>query len=392
MSSKIFGGSLLIAGTSIGAGVLAIPVLTAAGGFFPAICIYFLCWLFSIFSGYCYLEVLSWFKSKENVNLVSMVQRTLGNSAKVGLWIVYMILFYSLLIAYFCEGGNMVLRIFNSEASGSLIKHIAPIGFAVLVCPLLTLGTRVSDYFNRVCTVGLGCAFAAFCVLSFLQFKPALLLESSWKDAIPGFPIIFLAFGYQNVLPSLYYYMEGNVKDLKKTILIGSSIPFILYILWEALVLGVVPMPMLLQAKAHGCTAVSALKNSLHSQEVYVVGEVFSFFALVSSFIGVAIGVMDFFSDAFHWQKKQRRGVLFILTFLIPMMWAIVYPGIALKCLNYAGGLGVAFIVGVFPLAMVWTGRYGKNNFSKKHLLFGGKSVLLLMGIFILINFFGLIK
>ena len=42
-SNRIVGGTLLVAGTSIGAGMLALPVVTALGGFFPAFFIYLLC-------------------------------------------------------------------------------------------------------------------------------------------------------------------------------------------------------------------------------------------------------------------------------------------------------------------------------------------------------------
>jgi tyrosine-specific transport protein len=44
----LVGGTLLVAGTSIGVGMLALPVATAAGGFLPSLMIYFLCWFFML--------------------------------------------------------------------------------------------------------------------------------------------------------------------------------------------------------------------------------------------------------------------------------------------------------------------------------------------------------
>ena len=41
---RILGAALLITGTSVGAGMLALPVVTAAGGFFPALTTFLLCW------------------------------------------------------------------------------------------------------------------------------------------------------------------------------------------------------------------------------------------------------------------------------------------------------------------------------------------------------------
>lgn len=60
MQNKCIGGVLIVAGTVIGAGVLAVPVLTALDGFFPASLLYTLAWLVSLASGYGYLEVLTW--------------------------------------------------------------------------------------------------------------------------------------------------------------------------------------------------------------------------------------------------------------------------------------------------------------------------------------------
>ncbi|WP_348663043.1 aromatic amino acid transport family protein [Chlamydia vaughanii] len=387
MSSKILGGSLIIAGTAIGAGVLAVPVLTAYAGFLPTTLLYILSWLFSMASGLCLLEVMTWFKEKQQVNMLSMAQYTLGDIGKIFMWLVYLFLFYSLLIAYFCEGGNILFRIFGCQGVNiPWIRHLAPLGFAILICPALMLGTKVIDYCNRFFVFGLVIAFSVFCVLGILQLQPDFLLRASWIRSIDGLSILFLSFGFQSVVPSLYYYMDKKVKDVKKAIVIGSLIPLVLYIIWEGLVLGVVPLNFLMSAESKGYTAVEAMKNSLQCSMFYVAGEFFGFFALVSSFLGVALGVMDFLVDAFRWNKKTHNFSIFFLTFIIPLAWSMCYPEIVLKCLNYAGGVGAALIIGVFPVLMVWRGRYGKHHYKEKHLIPGGRFVLLLMLLVIVIN------
>lgn len=388
MSSKILGGSLIVTGTAIGAGVLAVPVLTAHAGFFPTVFLYSLSWFFSMLSGLCLLEVLTWFKEKQQINMLSMAQYTLGNIGKISLWFVYLFLFYSLLIAYFCEGGNILFRVFGCQSlSSTWIRHFAPLGFALMVCPALLLGTKVIDYCNRVFVFGLGAAFVAFCILGFGKLKPELLLRASWTKSVYSLPILFLSFGFHNVVPSLYYYLDRKVADVKKAIIIGSLLPLILYVIWEGLVLGVVPMHFLSSACVRGHTAVEAMKNALQCSLFYIAGEFFGFFALISSLLGVALGLMDFLADALRWNKKTHKLSIFFLTIILPLAWAMCYPEIVLKCLNYAGGIGAALILGVFPLLMVWKGRYGKHSYKGKYLIPGGKIVLLLMFLIIAINF-----
>ncbi|CAG9045980.1 Tyrosine-specific transport protein [Chlamydia abortus] len=387
MSSKVLGGSLIISGTAIGAGVLAVPVLTAYTGFLPTTLLYVLSWLFSMGSGLCLLEVMTWLKDKQEVNMLSMAQYTLGDMGKIFMWLLYLFLFYSLLIAYFCEGGNILFRIFGCQGFEiPSIRHVVPLAFAIVICPTVMMGTKIIDYCNRFFVFGLVIAFAVFCILGVLALQPGLLLRSSWVRSLDGLSILFLSFGFQNVVPSLYYYMDRNVKDVKKAIVIGSLIPLILYVIWEGLVLGVIPLDFLMQAQENGFTAVEAMKSSLQCSMFYITGEFFGFFALVSSFLGIALGVMDFLVDALKWKKNTHRFSIFFLTFIVPLAWSMCYPEIVLKCLNYAGGIGAALIMGVFPVLMVWKGRYGKRRYQGKHLVPGGKFILLLMLLVIVIN------
>ncbi|WP_201456289.1 aromatic amino acid transport family protein [Chlamydia sp. 17-3921] len=387
MSNKIIGGSLLIAGTAIGAGVLAVPVLTAEGGFFPATWLYILSWLFSMTSGLYLLEVMTWLKDKKQVNMLSMAECTLGQVGKVMMCLVYLFLFYSLLIAYFCEGGNIFFRVFGCLGDASpWIRHLGPLAFACLMCPILLSKTVIIDYYNRILMLGLVLTFGAFCVFGFGKIQLNLLCHSSWKSSLSGLPILFLAFGFQSVVPTLYYYMDKNVRNVRRAIFLGSLLPLGFYILWEAIVLGGVPLSILNIAKTQGFTAVEALKQTLQCSSIYILGELFGFFALVSSFVGVALGVMDFLADGLKWNKKTHSFSIFFLTFIIPLSWSICYPEIVLKCLNYAGGLGAALIIGFFPIWMVWRGRYGKVRYSEKHLVPGGRITLILMLLIIVIN------
>lgn len=44
-------GTLLIAGTTIGGGVLALPVVTGIAGYVPSLLIYLICWMFMATTG-----------------------------------------------------------------------------------------------------------------------------------------------------------------------------------------------------------------------------------------------------------------------------------------------------------------------------------------------------
>ena len=94
---KAIGGALLVGGTAIGAGMLALPVVTGMGGFFPAIVIFIICWLFSACTGLLLLEVCLWMPN--DANIISMAHHLLGPIGKISAWILYLFLFYCLTIA-----------------------------------------------------------------------------------------------------------------------------------------------------------------------------------------------------------------------------------------------------------------------------------------------------
>src|SRR5579871_4493598 len=96
--SRLLGGILLVSGTTIGAGMLAIPVVTSFGGFFPSFALLFFCWIFFFLTAWLLLDVN--LASPGDVNLISMVGRSLGPIGKAICWITYLLLLYSLTAAY----------------------------------------------------------------------------------------------------------------------------------------------------------------------------------------------------------------------------------------------------------------------------------------------------
>ena len=89
---KAIGGALLVAGTAIGAGMLALPVVPGMGGFRPATLIFLICWIFSACTGLLLLEICLWMPN--DANIISMAHHLLGPIGKVAAWLLYIFLFY----------------------------------------------------------------------------------------------------------------------------------------------------------------------------------------------------------------------------------------------------------------------------------------------------------
>jgi len=180
------------------------------------------------------------------------------------------------------------------------------------------------------------------------------------------------------------------VKQLRFTIIIGSLIPLICYVLWDAVVQGnVARQHLILDAKSGH--AVSALTTSLsviaHSQFINIFAHFFTSICVMTAFLGVGIAVTDFLADGFKVRKKRIGSLFVLLTTLLPPFFIVFfYPPIFLKAINFAGVSCVILLV-LLPSLMVWSGRYHKK-IATIQLVPGGRMLVLfwmVISIFLLI-------
>lgn len=380
---SVFGGTLLIAGTSIGGGMLALPVLTSIAGFLPSVVVYFLCWAFMASTGLLFLEISQWLKGESNI--ITMAKSTLGYPGKCFAWILYLFLFYCLTVAYMVGCGYIFVNL-----SQSLIPDWAgPLFCSIVFAPLILVSTRVVSVLNIWFIAGLGLSYLGFVILGFNYVRPELLEFRDWSYSLKVLPIAFTSFGFQGIIPTLATFMHHDAKNIRKAILIGSFLPLIAYIIWEWLILGIVPVEGpggMHEALTKGWNAVEPLKFFIENKAVYGLGQAFAFFALVTSFVGVAVGLRDFLADGLNIHKDAKgKVVLACLVLLPPLLIATLYPHIFLIALDYAGGFGSALLLGLLPIMMAWVGRY-HLRFPFNPQLSGGRLTLSVMGIFVLIE------
>lgn len=376
----VFGGTLLVAGTTIGGGMLALPVLTSPGGFIPSILIYLLCWLFMTATGLLFLELS--LQMEEGANIVTMAEKTLGKAGKVCAWGLYLFLFYCLTVAYIVGCGDLLTDYFHASFSRSL----GPLVFLALFGPFVYAGTKFVGKLNYFLMAGLAFFYFCFVAIGASEVTPAYLIRGDWSLSLLALPIAFTAFAYQGIIPTLVNYLDRNARNVKMSIWFGTGISLITYIVWQWLILGIIPYEGsngLHQALMEGRNAVHPLRDQLAHPYISLIGQYFAFFALVTSFFGVTLGLLDFLSDGLK-VKKTSTGKLFLcaLVFIPPLLIAMVYPDIFLQALDYAGGYGCALLLGLLPILMVARLRSQQPSYPVQ--LRGGKAVLLLMALFVL--------
>lgn len=388
---SVLGGILLIAGSCIGAGMLALPVITGIGGFFPSVVMFFIAWFFMTTTALLLLEAN--LTLGYQLSLISIAEKTLGRPGKILCWILFLFLFYSLSVAYISASGSILGTIVKDLLGYELSPWIGSFFFTIVFGIVLYVGTQVVDYFNRVLMLGLVISYCALVFLGSFHIRWDLLTQQQWKYAFAAIPVLIISFGFHNMIPSLAYYFKGDLPRLRKTIVIGSIIPLLVYLLWEAVMLGIIPLhgrAGLIHALNQGEAVTQALRNAVGRSWISTVGQAFALFAIITSFLAQSLSLVDFLSDGLKTSKEGfNRFLLILLTLVPPFCLAFLYPGIFIKALNIAGGFSAVFLFGVMPVLMIWVLRYRRKKTIATVLPLGRG--LLLTILIISIAIFGLV-
>jgi tyrosine-specific transport protein len=373
----LFGGILLVAATTIGVGMLALPIATSSSGFVPAVFTYVFCWAFMLCTAFLMIELSLWLPSDSS--FVSISEKTLGPIGRNLILIVYLFLFLTVMVAHIVGGVPILQDLTNLPLPTWLFAILYPCCLA----PIIYFGTKWVDRINIVLFSGVALSYLSFFLTSFDRVDTQLLKFSDWSKIWVGFPVLFTAFTFQVIIPTLVNYLKRDARKIRIVVVIGSLIPLIVYLLWEFLILGIVPHEQLLEAGRLGQNSVTPLRNVIGTSNVYLIGKYFAFFTLTTSFIPFSLSFFDFLADGLKVKKKGINKVFLLLAvFGVPLVIALIYPNIFLVALGYAGGFSCALLFGFFPPLMVWVGRYLKKTPPEYRMLPGGKSFLAFLMIF----------
>jgi tyrosine-specific transport protein len=373
----LIGGTLLIAGTTIGVGMLALPVATGPSGFIPSVSIYFICWMFMICTALLLVEISLWLPPE--TSFISMADRLLGPIGRHIFWVAYLFLFITVMIAHVAGGG----AILHDIAGWSLPVPLSAILYVAVIAPVIYLGARSVDRINMFLITGVVISYLAFVSVSIDHVDFNLLKYTQWGKAWIALPILFTAFTFQVIIPTLMTYMKRDVRKIRLAIFMGSSIPLVIYLVWEFLILGIVPPDGLTIAAQMGQNAVVPLREFVDRPAIFTIGKAFAFFALTTSFIPLALSFFDFLADGLKIEKTgMKKAGLVLGIFGIPTIFALIYPNIFLVALGYAGGISCALLFGLMPPIMAWVGRYLKQYPADTRQLPGGKPLLVLLMFF----------
>ncbi|WP_141710000.1 amino acid permease [Vibrio tasmaniensis] len=377
----MMGSSLIIAGTALGAGMLAIPMVLAQFGLLYGTLLMVLICFGTTYAALLLLEAT--IKAGGGLGLNSIARKTLGKQGQLITNGLLYALLICLLMAYILGAGDLLSKLL-SNFGVDISATTSQITFTLLAGAVVASGTGVIDKLNRALFfVMLASLFATMVFLAPSMTQENLMQVTSHDhvDLIKTSAILFTSFGFMVVIPTLVSYNhEATDKQLRNMVIVGSLIPLVCYLCWLFAVVG-----NLSEEQFRSFKNVSDLMAAFEAQSPWV-GNVLSTFtglALLTSFFGVAMSLFNQNKDMFN----QNTAVTYCISFILPLAGSLLAADKFLQVLNYAGII-LVFLAVFVPLVMVHKQRFMKvaeDRYSAE----GGRPMMLfslLFGCFLLIS------
>ncbi len=354
------GGVFLVAGTSIGAGMLALPAATSSMGFYPACAMFLVVWYVMYLAALLMLEANLMLNPGSNI--VSMAGHSLGLFGKVFAWTIYLLLLYALNVAYLSAISDLMLSFSDFMFQIQPYRWMIVIILITIATSIVCLGTKTIDKINRAFMFSMIVSFILLTALFMPSINSQYLFSGPMSSAYLAIPIIATSFGFHIIIPSIRSYLHSDVAAIKKVLFWGSLIPVIIYIIWQLIVLGVVPIDGAnglhqILASGNPIKLSYSLAQIVHGTALVNIINIFSLCIIATSFIGVSMSLFDFIADGLGVSKnKLGKTIVAIVSFLPPMLIVISKADYFFVVLGYAGAL-VALLLCLLPTIMVLFGR-----------------------------------
>ena len=342
---SVWGGTMIVAGTTVGAGMLALPTTSAGMWSLWSMILMGITWLCLFLTSKALLEVNLHFEPGANFN--SLVKSTLGPVWNVINGFSLGFVLYLLLYAYTSGGSSTVHNFLQSSMGIEGNKIVIGILFLLVLALVVWISTAAVDRVATIMMISLIVSFIASLSGMGLNLSMENLLDTN--GAQDG-RFIFLwaavstyltSFAFHCSVPSLVKYFGKEPKIIEKCLIYGTGFALVCYIIWIILTQGTISREEFKMVIAEGGnvgTLVNAASGSLSNIFVTRALDMFAFMALTTSFLGVGLGLFDYIADLLNIDDSPKgRTLTAFITFTPPMIGGVFFPNGFISAIAWAG-------------------------------------------------------
>ncbi|WP_168403070.1 tryptophan permease [Erwinia amylovora] len=356
-------GTLIIGGTIIGAGMFSLPVVMSGAWFLWSSMMLLVTWFCMLLSGLLYLEASLHYPAGSSFNTVTRDLLGRGWNGFNGLSVVFVL--GILTYAYISASGAIIQHSLN-QLNVEISARMAGLLFTLLVALFIWLGTAVV---SRMTLIFLGAKVVTFLMIFgglLWHVQPANLMDSGTSESHYlrylwiVVPFCLASFGYHGNIAGLISFYGKDGGRISRCLVYGTLLALVIYFVWIIGTMGNIPRPEFKQIAAQGGNIdvlVTALSGVLQSRNLNLLLDIFSNFAVACSFLGVSLGFFDYIADLFRLDNSATgRLKTTVLTFILPLTAALIWPNGFLLAIGYAGLAATIWAV-ITPALLAWRAR-----------------------------------
>jgi tryptophan-specific transport protein len=335
-------GVAIVAGTAVGAGMFSIPMVSVGMWFSWSLLLMLVSWLCMLHSAMMILEANLNFAP--GASFSTFVRDILGERWNAFNSLTLLFVLYILTYAYISGGGSMLSQTLENSTGYQLPTQLASLLFAGVLAGVVWFSTNLVGRVTAVLLGGMVITFLLSIAGLTITVRLPVLLDSEWAYApylLAAVPYFLTSFGFHGCVPSLMKYYGRDPQRILKCLVIGSSLSFFIYMTWQIVSLGNISREEfrpILAAGGNMGDLVGALRAVASSDRLADILSAFASMAVVSSFLGVTLGLFDFMADKFQFDDSGRgRTKTALITFLPPTFCAILFPHGFLYAIGLAG-------------------------------------------------------
>lgn len=364
----LFHGVILVAGGAIGAGMFALPLVSAGAWFIWSVA------AMAIVCGFTYLaanlltEVNLHFP--ENSSFDTIVNSILGPNWALLNNISIAFIMSILMYAYITSGGGILSS--SIDLGIDIPRIILSLIFALIAAAIVCMNTSYISRISAILMVGMAISF----VTANTGLVSSANVESLFKDVdierLPfiafAIPVYVTAFACAGLVPTLvsHYYQKPTL--VFRSLAYGSLLTLSVYCIWLLLIFANTEREAFTSISQNGGgidALVNLLQSGLSSHKIKTALNWFSHLAIITSFLAIAVGLVHFLQDKFNLSDDFKGRIKSVgMAFILPTILSMLWPYGFVSAIGYAG-LFVAFSFFIVP-ALLFTKQNSALNLNQK--------------------------
>ena len=390
---SLFGGAMIIAGTVIGAGMLANPTATSGVWFTGSLIVLLYTWFSMLSSGLMILEVNPHYP--HGASFDTMVKDLLGPiwNAINGVAVAFVL--YLLTYAYIFVGGDLTAKGLGGALGIKIPLTVGQLSFFLIFATCVWASARLVDRFTSILIGGM--------VLTFIWATGGLIAEAKlpvlfdtqapsgtpyWIYISAALPVCLASFGFHGNVSSLLKYFKGDAPKVAKSLWAGTLIALVIYVLWQIAIQGNLPrneFAPVIAADGQVSVLIETLSKFVQTGSMAAILSFFSYMAIATSFLGVTLGLFDYIADIFKWDDGfAGRTKTAAVTFLPPLVSCLLFPTGFVTAIGYVGLVATVWTCSLPSLLLLRSRqKFGKG---KNYTVYGGAWLIYWVNLFGFLN------